>query len=92
MDKRVASAVASTSGIRGGADVARKGEGQMKPFTTLAAAIFALMGVAHLYRLIRPFDVVVGGTPVPQWASIVALLVTALLAFMLWREARRSNP
>ena len=63
----------------------------MRPFTTLAAASFALMAVAHLYRLVRPFDVVVGGTPVPQWASIVALLVTALLAFMLWREARRSN-
>ena len=64
----------------------------MRPFTTLAAAIFGLMAVVHLYRLVRPFDVAVGGTPVPQWASIVALLVTALLAVMLWREARRSNP
>ena len=64
----------------------------MKPFTTLASAIFALMALVHLYRLVRPFDLVVGGTPVPQWASIVALLVTLLLAVMLWREARRSNP
>ena len=64
----------------------------MKPFTTLAAGVFALMAAVHLYRLVRPFDVAVGGTPVPQWASIVALLVTALLAVMLWREARRPNP
>ena len=63
----------------------------MKPFTTLAAFIFALMAAVHLYRLVRPFDVVVGGTPVPQWASLVALLVTAGLAVMLWRGARRSN-
>ena len=64
----------------------------MRPLTTLAAAIFALMAIAHLYRLVRPLDVIVGGTSVPQWASIAALLVTASLAFMLWREARRSNP
>lgn len=64
----------------------------MRPFTNLAAFIFGLMAVAHLYRLVRPFDVAVGGTLVPQWASILALLFTALLAVMLWREARRFNP
>ena len=64
----------------------------MRPFTTLAAAIFALMAGVHLYRLVRPFEVIVGGKAVPQWASIVALLVAVLLAAMLWREARRSNP
>lgn len=60
----------------------------MKPFATLAALIFAVMALAHLYRLVRPFDVVVAGTPVPQWASVAALAVTGLLALMLWRESR----
>ena len=60
----------------------------MKPFTTLAAIIFALMGLAHLYRLVRPFDVVVAGTEIPQWASIAAAVVTLGLALMLWREGR----
>lgn len=60
----------------------------MKPFTTIAAIIFGLMALAHLYRLVRPFDVVVAGTALPQWASIVALIVTAGLAAMLWRERR----
>ena len=64
----------------------------MKPFTALAAAIFAIMAAAHLYRLVRPFEVVVGGTTVPQSVSIAALVVTAVLAVMLWREARRSHP
>jgi hypothetical protein len=61
----------------------------MKPFTTLAILIFALMALAHLYRLVRPFDVVVGGTALPQWVSLAGLVVAGGLALMLWRESRR---
>lgn len=60
----------------------------MKPFTMLAAIIFLLMGLAHLYRLIRPFDVVVAGTDIPPGASAAAAVVTLGLALMLWREGR----
>jgi hypothetical protein len=63
-------------------------ERSMKPFTTIAANIFALDALVHLCRLIRPFAVVIGGCSVPQWASIIGLLVPAGLAVMLWREAR----
>jgi len=66
-----------------------RGNDAMKPFTTLAILLFALMALAHLYRLLRPFDVVVAGTPLPLWVSIAGLVVTAGLALMLWREARR---
>lgn len=62
---------------------------ERKPFTTVAAGIFLLMALAHLYRLVAPFEVTVAGTALPQWASVVALLVTGLLALMLLREARR---
>jgi hypothetical protein len=55
----------------------------------LAAAIFALMTLVHIYRLIVGFDVSVGGTHLPQSISWIALIVTALLATMLFREARR---
>ena len=61
----------------------------MKPFTTLAVLIFSLMALAHLYRLVRPFDVIVGGTPLPQWVSIAGLVVAGGLALMVWRESRR---
>ena len=60
-----------------------------KPFTLIAAAIFLLMAVAHLYRITTGFDVTIGGTMLPQWVSWVALAVTGLLAVMLFREARR---
>ena len=58
----------------------------MKPFTTLAMILFAMIAVAHLYRLVQPFEVVVAGAAVPQWVSLPALLVAGLLAAMLWRE------
>lgn len=61
----------------------------MKPFTTFAAIVFALIALIHLYRLIWPFDVVVHGMIVPQWVSIAGLVVAGTLAFMLHREARR---
>ena len=61
----------------------------MKPFTTLAIVIFALIALIHLVRLIRPFEVVVHNFVVPQWISAVGLIVAGGLAFMLWRESRR---
>ena len=60
----------------------------MRPFTTLAVLLFGLIALAHLYRLIRPFEVVVAGTAIPQWVSLVGLIVAGGLALMLWRESR----
>ena len=61
----------------------------MKPFTTLAILVLALIALVHLYRLIKPFTVVVAGMAVPQWVSIAGLVVAGGLALMLWRESRR---
>ncbi|HEY5711080.1 MAG TPA: hypothetical protein VIT38_04220 [Allosphingosinicella sp.] len=60
-----------------------------KPFTTIAAVIFAIIALVHAYRLVRGFEVVVDGTALPQWVSIVGILVSGGLALMLWRESRR---
>jgi hypothetical protein len=60
-----------------------------KPFTTIAAVIFAAMALVHAYRLYNGFDIVVAGNTLPQWVSIAGVAVTALLAVMLWRESRR---
>ena len=61
----------------------------MKSFTTIAAVLFAVIALVHLYRLVRPFEVVVGGAIIPQWVSIAGLVVAGGLALMLWRESRR---
>ena len=31
-----------------------------RPFTWIASAIFALMALVHLYRLVSPFEVTIG--------------------------------
>ena len=61
----------------------------MKPFTTLAAAVFAVVAIAHLARLILGWEVMIAGTVIPMWASILGLLIAVGLAAMLWLEARR---
>ena len=66
-----------------------EGEGDMKPFTTIAAAIFGLMAALHLYRLFTDFQVIVGSHTIAYNVSWVALVVTAVLSFGLFREARR---
>ena len=60
----------------------------MKPFTSVAAVLLGVIALAHLYRLVQPFDVTVAGETVPQWVSIVGLIVAGGISLMLWREAR----
>lgn len=60
-----------------------------RPFTLIAAAIFALMALVHVLRLFTDFQVVLGSHVLPQWISIVAILVTGGLAVGLYRESRR---
>jgi hypothetical protein len=59
-----------------------------RPFTWIASAIFALISLVHIYRLVRPFEVQIGSCHVPQWFSAVGAVVAAGLSWMLCREAR----
>jgi hypothetical protein len=60
----------------------------MKPFTTIASILLALIALAHFYRIVMPFEVVVAGCVIPQWASFAGLIVAGTLALMVWRESR----
>ncbi len=61
----------------------------MKPFTLIAALVFGLVALLQMLRLFLGWPVVVNGFAIPLWASAVACLVAAVLAVMVWREARR---
>ena len=63
----------------------------MKPFTALAAVLLGIVALAHLYRLIRPFEVIVAGNALPQWVSVAGLVVAGGISVMLWREARTAS-
>jgi uncharacterized membrane protein YcgQ (UPF0703/DUF1980 family) len=60
-----------------------------KPFTTIAAVLFALAALIHIYRLFTHFQVVVGSHELSQTVSIVAIVVAAILSWGLFRESRR---
>ena len=60
-----------------------------RPFTLVAAVIFGLMAVLHVYRLFTHFQVVVGTHTIPQYVSWIGIIVTGGLSWMLFREARR---
>lgn len=60
-----------------------------KPFTLVAAIIFATMALAHILRLFLKFQVVIGNHKLPMSASIAAIIVTGLLSWGLFREMRR---
>lgn len=60
-----------------------------RPFTLLAAAIFALMAGVHLYRIVTHFQIILGSHEIPMSASWIAIAITGVLAVMLFRESRR---
>ena len=60
----------------------------MRPFTAIAAAIFALIAILHAYRLISGLRVAIGGLIVGQEVSWIALAISAAMAVGLLKEAR----
>ena len=60
----------------------------MKPFAALAILVFSLVALLQLLRVFFGWQVTVNGFFIPLWASVIACLVAAALAFALWRETR----
>ena len=61
----------------------------MKPFTAITVVLLALIALVQLLRFILGWEVTVNGLMVPVWLSGIAFVITAGLAVMVWREARR---
>jgi hypothetical protein len=60
----------------------------MKPFTTVAVVVFSLVALLQLLRVVLAWEITVNGFLIPLWASVIACVIAATLAFMLSREAR----
>ncbi|HMK13501.1 MAG TPA: hypothetical protein VK460_00605 [Burkholderiales bacterium] len=63
----------------------------MKPFTNLAIAIFILIAMVHLLRLVYGWEATVNSLVIPMWLSVMGLLIAGALAYFLWREAYKSK-
>lgn len=60
----------------------------MKPFSLIAIAVFSLVAMLQLARVVLGWAVSIGGVSIPTWVSIVAFIVAGTLAVMLHREMR----
>lgn len=60
-----------------------------RPFTLIAAILFGVMALLHAYRLLTHFQVIVGSHTIAQGVSWIAVILTAVLSYGLFREARR---
>lgn len=63
----------------------------MKPITTVAILVFSLVALLQLVRVIGGWDVTINGIAIPIWASVIAFVVAAALALMLWREGHHAR-
>ena len=61
----------------------------MKPFTTIAIAVFALIAVMHILRLVLSWEITVNTVIIPMWVSVPGLIIAAGLAWLLWLENKR---
>jgi len=59
-----------------------------KPFTWVAAVLFLLGALVHIYRVFTHFQIVVGSHTIPIWCSYIAIAFGLFMSWMLCREAR----
>jgi hypothetical protein len=65
-----------------------------RTYLLVSAAIFSLVALLHLARIVFGWSAVIGGWSVPMWLSWVALIVAGALAyfgFSLSRQPARKN-
>ncbi len=60
-----------------------------KTFSFVVGLAFLLIAVMHVLRLAFKWEVVLNGWSVPMWASAVAIVMTAYLAFVGLKPSRR---
>ena len=52
-----------------------------KTFSTIAAAIFGVVAVLHLVRILVGWSIVIDGWTVPMWVSWVGLIISGGLSY-----------
>ena len=57
----------------------------------VAALIFGVVCLAHLWRVIQHVDVRIGQSQLPMWVSIAGIIVAASLSIWLWSLSKNSE-
>jgi len=56
----------------------------------VAGTIFALVCLAHLWRIITQADVLIAGWQMPVWLNVVGVLIAGGLSLWMWRLSARA--
>ena len=60
----------------------------MKTGSLLAGIVFTLVAIAHLVRMVTGTEVVIGESNIPQWVSVVGVVVPGFITWLLWKESK----
>ena len=61
----------------------------MKSASVVAVVFLSIVSLAHLLRFLLRIEVLIGGTVVPVWMSLIGCVVSGMIAIALGREIRR---
>ena len=53
----------------------------------VAGSVFAIVCIAHIWRLLTHTAVIIGGTPIANWPSVFGAIVAGALSLWMWRLA-----
>ena len=59
-----------------------------KTYNGITAALFLIIALLHLLRIVFGWSAEIGGVAIPMWASWLALVVTGALAYVGFRHTR----
>jgi len=62
-----------------------------KAFSLTAGAVFLLIALGHLIRILLGVGFVVYDIPIPMWASGIAVVIAGYLAYQGLRLARKAT-
>jgi len=60
----------------------------VKPLTLMTIGLFVLVALLHALRIIFGWEVIINGTNIPMWISVV---IPGGLAILIWLECRRGK-
>ncbi|MEK7551933.1 MAG: hypothetical protein AAB534_00805 [Patescibacteria group bacterium] len=60
-------------------------------FFTFASAVFSIVAIVHLLRVITGFGLVIAGWSVPIWVNTVAFLIAAILGYHGLKLSRKTR-
>jgi len=59
-----------------------------KTYMTVTAALFLIVAIAHLLRIILGWQIEIGGLSIPFWVSWLGVLVAGALAYFGFTQKR----